>query len=173
MGNLEIFKIDLKGLKGDEVTCEYSLDDDYFEAIGATQVNGGSFHTTLKVKKTAGAFELLFHSSGTAIVSCDKCLENMDLPIETTNRVVVRLGEEYSDDDDMITVPDDEGIIDVAWLIYEFIALSIPSRHVHEEGLCNPEMVSKLESLSAQKATSIDAVDPRWSVLENLKSTIK
>lgn len=173
MGNLEIFKIDLKGLKDEVSTFEFTLDNGYFEAIGATQVNGGDFTTALTVRKTAGAFELRFHSTGTAIVPCDLCLEDMKLPVDTSNRVVVRLGEEYSDDDEMVTVPADEGIIDVAWLIYEFIALAIPSRHVHAEGECNPDMVSKLESLSAQKNTGTETTDPRWSALENLKSTIK
>ena len=173
MGNLEIFKIDLKGLKDEVTTFEFSLDNDYFEAIGATQVNGGDFSTTLTVRKTAGAFELRFHSAGTAVVSCDLCLEDMTLPVDTSNKVVVRLGEEYSDDDEIVTVPADEGTIDVAWLIYEFIALAIPSRHVHAEGECNPDMVSKLESLSAQKSSETGTTDPRWSALENLKSTIK
>ena len=42
-------------------------------------------------------------------------------------------GDEYDDDGEMLTVPITEGTLDVSWLLYEFIALQIPMRHVHAE----------------------------------------
>ena len=38
MCSLETFKIDLKGLKEEETLLEYHLDDNYFEAIDAPEV---------------------------------------------------------------------------------------------------------------------------------------
>ena len=175
MGNLERFKIDLKGLKSVETSFDFGLDNDYFQAIGATEVKGGNLNTSLVVRKTAGVFELLFHTEGTATVTCDVCLDDMSQPVETDNRVVVRFGDEYMENGDDVVVSAEEGIIDVSWLIYEFIVLAIPTKHVHEEGECNPAMLEKLEQLSSSQATD-DAeapIDPRWSELEKLKSTIK
>ena len=175
MGNLERFKIDLKGLKSEKTSFDFGLDDDYFQAIGATEVKGGSLTTSLEVRKTAGVFELLFHTEGTATVTCDVCLDDMSQQVISDNKVVVRFGDVLEENGDDIVVPADEGIVDVAWLIYEFIVLAIPTQHVHEEGECNPAMLEKLAQLSAvqHNETAEDSIDPRWSELEKLKSTIK
>lgn len=34
----------------------------------------------------------------------------------------------------MVIVPEEDGYINVAWFMYEFIALSIPMKHVHAPG---------------------------------------
>ena len=62
----------------------------------------------------------------------------MDQTIETNDRLVVKFGEKYSEDDDLVTVAENEGILDVAWFIYEFIDLNIPIKHVHAPGKMQP-----------------------------------
>ncbi len=175
MGNLDIFKIDLKGLKAEITDFEFSLDNDYFDAIDSGELKGGCLHTTLQVRKVAGNFELSFHTEGVVTVTCDLCLDDMSLPITTDNKVVARLGDEYDDNDEFITIPADEGILDAAWLVYEFIALAVPMRHVHEEGKCNPDMISRISQFSVDNSLEEDEeiVDPRWNELKKLKSTIK
>ena len=95
----------------------------------------------------------------------------MDQSIETDNRLVVKFGEDYSEDDDLVTVAENEGILDVSWFIYEFIALNIPIKHVHAPGKCNPAMIRVLEEHSAVRSGEGDekATDPRWAALEQLK----
>ena len=173
MGNLERFKIDLKGLIDELTTFDFRLEDDYFETLGATEVKGGSLDTTLEVKKTAGVYDLRFDIVGDVVVTCDICLDDLSLPVDTSSRIEVRLGDSYDDEGEMMVVPADEGIVDVAWLIYEQIVLALPTRHVHEEGGCNPDMLSRIEQMAPQTGGEESAVDPRWSELEKLKSTIK
>jgi uncharacterized metal-binding protein YceD (DUF177 family) len=60
----------------------------------------------------------------------------------------------------------------MSWLIYEFIVLAIPIKHVHAPGKCNPAMSQVLEELSADRSSdevSNQPIDPRWSALEKLK----
>jgi uncharacterized metal-binding protein YceD (DUF177 family) len=93
-------------------------------------------------------------------------------PVENEGRLIAKLGTVYSEEDDTITVAEDEGILDTAWYIYELIALAIPIRHVHAPGKCNPAMSKVLEELSADRssdAVSDQPVDPRWSKLKDLK----
>jgi len=114
----------------------------------------------------------LFHTAGTVIIPCDRCLDDMDLPVETENRLVVKLGSEYSEEDDVIVVPENEGILDMSWLIYEFVALVIPIRHVHAPGKCNIAMTKTLEELSADRSSDEESsheTDPRWDKLKKLK----
>ena len=172
MNSLELLKIDLKGLVDEETSLAFDLDDTYFEALDGAEVKKGSLHVSVSIRKATGFFELNFHTVGTVVVPCDRCLDDMDQPVETSNRLIVKLGSEYSEEDDIIVVPEDEGILDTSWFIYEFVALVIPIRHVHAPGKCNSAMTKALEELSADRSSdeeSTQAVDPRWEKLKNLK----
>ena len=63
----------------------------------------------------------------------------MQQPVEATRTMKAKLGDEYDDDGELVIVPYTEGTLDVAWLMYEFIALEIPMRHVHADGQCGEE----------------------------------
>ena len=170
--DLETLKIDLKGLKEGANHLTFDLDDTYFKAIDAPEVSQGRVHVSLDIVRTGNDFFTLdFHETGMVLVPCDICLELMEQPIETTQRLEVRLGTENSEEDDLVTVAEDEGILDVAWCLYEFIALAIPIKHVHAPGKCNPAMVRALEEHSAARSGQEDEqpMDPRWEALLKLK----
>ena len=172
MRSLETLKIDLKDLKDGVTTLEYDLDNSYFEYIEAPEVRKGNVHVVISVNKLSDYFELEFHTEGTVMIPCDICLDDMEQPISTDNRLVARFGEENSDDDDVVTVDENEGMLDTAWLIYEFIALAIPIKHVHAPGKCNPAMIKALEEHSADRSSdeeSTKEIDPRWEALLKLK----
>ena len=176
MYSLEPFKIDLNGLKEGVTTFGYDLDDAYFEAVEAPEVRRGRVRVDLTVSRAASVFRLDFHIGGTVHVPCDLCLDDMEQEVAADNSLTARLGEEYSEDDDLITVGRDEGLLDVSWFIYEFIALGIPIKHVHAPGKCNPAMIKVLEEHSAARSSDGGeggAVDSRWSELEKLKTIIK
>ena len=149
MCSLELFKIDLKGLTEEVTALEWNLDKDFFDALDQTEVEGGALHVSLSIRKASGFFELQFHTVGTVDITCDRCLDLMEQPIETDNQLVVKLGTATPEDDDTVTVDENEGILDTSWFIYEFIALAIPIQHVHAPGKCNPAMTKALEELSA------------------------
>ncbi len=172
MYDLTPFQIDLKGLKESATALEYDLTDAYFEAIGATEVSGGSVHTEVMIRPCAGFFEMIVRSEGHVRVTCDRCLDDMEQAVSAENRVIVRFGVETAETDDVLMVDESEGVLDVAWLIYEFIALAIPVRHVHAPGECNEAMMQALEAHSAQKGDDEQAekeIDSRWSALLKLK----
>ncbi len=172
MCDLELFKIDLKALTTDVTPLEWQLDDSFFQQLEGAQLQHGSVHVSGTIRKSVGFFELVLRGEGTVEVACDRCLDPMDQPIESDLHLTVKLGEEYTDDDEVITVDEQHPVLDTAWLIYESIALAVPIRHVHQPGDCNVSMSEKLEQLSAARssgADATDAVDPRWGALKNLK----
>ena len=171
MNSLESLKIDLKGLKDEETSLEFTLDDTYLEALDGADVKKGSLHVSVSIRKATGFFEFNFHTDGEIVIPCDRCLDDMTLPVDTDNCLIVKLGSVYSEEDDVIVVPENEGILDMAWLIYEFVALVIPIRHVHAPGKCNPAMTQALEELSADRSSdeeSSQPIDPRWAKLKDL-----
>ena len=157
----------------EETSLDYDLEDGYFATLDDSDLEHGTLHVSVSIRKATGFFELLFHTAGTVIIPCDRCLDDMEQPVETDNRLIVKFGSETSEEDDMIVVNEDEGILDMSWIIYEFIVLAIPIRHVHAPGKCNPAMTQALEELSADRSSdeeSSQAIDPRWEALLKLRN---
>ncbi len=181
MSKLETFNIDLKNLKEVETHLEYDLDDSYFAALDGAQLEHGALHVSVSIRKMAGLFELHFHTEGDVTVTCDLCLDDMQQPVNTDNQLTVKLEKDYGQrpvsaapegtvDDELVTVPENDGVLDLSWFIYEFIALAIPIKHVHAPGKCNHAMTEKLEELSAARSSDeAGEIDPRWSALKDLK----
>ncbi len=171
MCSLEQFKVNLKNITDEGTTLDFDLEDGYFDALDDSELKHGALHVSVSIRKATGFFEFLFHTEGTVTVTCDRCLDDMPQSIETDNRLIVKLGAVNSEEDDIITVSEDEGILDMSWIIYEFIVLAIPIKHVHAPGKCNLAMSQVLEELSADRSSdeeSVQLVDPRWSKLAEL-----
>ena len=112
-----------------------------------------------------------FIIKGTVVVPCDLCLDDMEQPVKAESRLVAKFGKENSEDDDLVIVDENEGILDVSWFMYESIVLNIPIKHVHAPGKCNREMMKALEAHSATRSDVEveDTMDPRWSELLKIK----
>ncbi|MBQ2301311.1 MAG: DUF177 domain-containing protein [Bacteroidaceae bacterium] len=156
MGKLDGYKVDLKGMATDTVSYRWQADNDFFSAVQGSEIKQGLLDVALRVKRTSGAYELEFQLQGEVEVTCDRCLESMNQPIDTFCTLRVVMGEDFVDDGDVVVIPEREGIINVAWNIYEFAALQIPLRHVHPD----------CEALS--ESSEEERVDPRWADLKKL-----
>ena len=132
-------------MQADTVKYEFLLDNLFFSHIDAPEVQKGKVNVVLVVKRTARAFEFTFETEGVVMVPCDRCLDEMELSVVSSDKLMVKFGREFAEEgDNLIVIPEDEGEINVAWFIYEFIALTVPMKHVHAPGKCNKSMTSKL-----------------------------
>ena len=175
-------------MQQDVQECEYLLDSRFFTDVDGEDIQKGKVNTQLIISKKGGAFDLSFSFSGMIVVSCDRCLDDMDLPIETTAHLIVKLGKDYSEEsDEIVVIPESEGIINLAWFLYEFVALAIPIKHVHAPGKCNKQMTTKLKKHTVKSddddqpfgsednvvitddEPEEERVDPRWDALKGLK----
>jgi uncharacterized metal-binding protein YceD (DUF177 family) len=149
LGKLKIYRIDLKNLApGVTYQFDYVLGDDFFERVDGPEVRHGNINVSLSIVRASSAFELNFHINGVVMVTCDRCLDDMEVIVEMENRLLVTFGEAYAEmSDEHIVISEDEGSINVAWYMYEFIALTVPVKHVHEFGGCNEMMALKLKEL--------------------------
>ena len=55
----------------------------------------------------------------------------MELPVTTSDKLKVKLGSSFAEEGDIVVVPEEDGYINIAWFLYEFISLNIPMKHVH------------------------------------------
>ena len=164
---------------------DYSLENKFFADIDGDQVQKGKVKVHVRVKRMSMMFEMDFHTEGIVLIPCDRCLDDMEQPIETDNRLIVKFGKEYAEEsDEILIIPEEEGKLNIAWFLYEFIALAIPMKHVHAPGKCNKAMSAELNK---HRARSMDddedgladfdvvegaeedrPVDPRWDALRDL-----
>jgi len=188
LGKFDKYKVDLKGMREDSCKLEFVLDNVFFANIDGPEVQKGKVNVALFVKRTAGTFELVFQTEGVVFVSCDRCLDEMDVPVVTTDKLFVKFGSDYAEENEnVVIVPEEEGYINVAWFMYEFIALAIPMKHVHAPGKCNKGMVSKLnkhlrtapddnggdeiDSSIEEEVEDVEdesSIDPRWNELKKI-----
>ena len=160
MEKLDGYTVDLKGMTDDTVSYRWQADNDFFSAVQGPEIKHGLLDVALRVKRTSDVYELQFQLKGEVEVSCDRCLEPMLQPIEAHCTLKVVMGDEYADDGEVVTIPERDGTINVAWNIYEFAALQIPLRHVHET--CE-QPCSDLHDEQR--------IDPRWAELSKIKNT--
>lgn len=177
-------------MQADTCKYEFALDNLFFANIDGQEVQKGKVNVVLVVKKTSRAFELNFQTDGMVWVPCDRCLDDMEQPVTSTDKLLVKFGQEYAEEgDNLIVIPEEEGEINVAWFIYEFIALAIPMKHVHAPGKCNKGMSAKLSKhlrttsddemggdafASDEEDSNLavddneNAADPRWDELKKI-----
>lgn len=170
--DLDIFRIDLTGMPEGITPLALDMDDDFFEGVGGTETHRGSVHAYLEIDRRGKLFSIHVAAQGHVVVSCDRCLDDMEQPVSVDDRIEAKLGESGPDDEDVIVVGEDEGILDLSWPLYELVALAIPVRHVHAPGKCNPAMIRVLEEHLATRSGEEDdePTDPRWDALKKLKT---
>ena len=189
MAKFSLYNIPLKNLAPGVHTYEYELDNKFFEAIDGEEFRKGDVKVALNVRRTSSSFELNFDIEGVIKVPCTRCLDDMKLDVDTDDRLIVKLGSEYSEEsDEIVIIPEVEGEINIAWFLYEFIALTIPIKHVHPKGECNRTVSSKFKKHQAvsadddeddsddiidddsepQEDEDTPQTDPRWDTLREI-----
>lgn len=172
MGRFDKYNVDLKGLKVASLNLEFDLDNTFFGDIDGEEFQKGSVKAVVTVKKNRDLFDFSFALNGTVIVPCDRCLDDLEVDVDTENTLRVKLGEEYADDGDIVIVPEQDGDLNIAWYLYEFIVLALPMKRVHAPGKCNNEMTGKLKKHSADNEDTDNeeqGIDPRWESLKNIQ----
>ena len=171
MSNLSQYNIAFKGLALGKHVFEFVVDDRFFAEFDASVVDQGLVNVTVTLEKQSSLMTFWFDIKGKVSVQCDRCLEMYNQPIESNERVFVRLGErENIEGDDLIWVSTNDYQLNVAQLIYEFIGLAIPIKKVHPEdengnSTCDPQMIEKLNKYIVREE---DTNNPVWKDLRKL-----
>lgn len=168
------YEIDFGGITADGTDLTWDLDDSFFSALDQQEISHGKLAATLRVKKKAAAYVLDIHVCGNVEIPCDRCLEPMSQPIDAHESIEVRLGDTFDDDGERILLPEDHPVLDVAWNLYETIALAIPISHVHPDGECAEDVSQYLveddEPVrdSSEGEAPQQPADSRWEALRGL-----
>ncbi len=124
--------VQLDALSLGEHLIDFQLDDTYLQAIEKSEILGGRVEVKAHLDLREEDFDLQISVDGVVQVTCDRCLDPMDIPVHAEEN-------EWEWDEQNVHT------IDLAWLAYELIAVSLPVVHSHQPGGCNPKMAALLQ----------------------------
>ncbi len=170
------YNIEFKGLKEGLHEFEFKTDDSFFVNFEESLVNKGDVLTKVTLEKRSAFIKLHLKIKGWLELTCDRCLENYEQKIKNQAELFVKFGEkEFEEGENVIWVSPDEHAVNLAQILYEYISLSIPLRHIHPKDKngkrgCNKEMLEKLKIYKQPKSDEEAEPDPRWEALKKMKN---
>ncbi|ROT21558.1 DUF177 domain-containing protein [Muribaculaceae bacterium Isolate-110 (HZI)] len=193
MGKLSIFSIPLKTMPEGTQEFAYHLDKQFFVNMESTDVHDADLEVRLTVVHKHDMYNLAFHITGTVTLICDRCLDDLILPIDVTYDIAVKYGDDYDETDELLIIPQTDLTLNVSYMIYDTVSLAIPLKHVHPMGKCNRAMSALLRKHRAVKddedaelaetligemeampddVDETPATDPRWDGLKKLSAEL-
>jgi uncharacterized protein len=166
------FVIPFKGLKTGKYDFVFDIDDKFFDNFEESEITKGKVHVEVNLDKKTSMLELYFDLTGKVTVTCDRCLEEFEMPLAYETELYVKFGDESEEQsDEIIVLSHNEFELDIAQYIYEFVHLSLPYKRIHPDdkkgnSTCNKEMLKKLEEYVTRE--NENNTDPRWDDLKNL-----
>lgn len=158
MGKFTEYKLPLKSMPIGSQTFEYKIGKQFFVNMENNDVRNADLDVKLDVVHKNDYYDLTFTVNGTLTVGCDRCLDDLVLPIETGYHIIVKYGEDYNDDsDDFLVIPENDNYLNVAYMLNDTILLAVPIKHVHPMGKCNRAMSAILKKHRAPAPDSEDA----------------
>ena len=164
MGKFSAYKVDLAGKADGHYEQDFVIDKAFFENMENNDILWADVHVHLDMDKRNDAYHCVFHCKGTLQIPCDRCLDPMDHEVDAEYKVTVKYGDDFDDGaDNLLVIPYSNKYLNVAYMLYDTIVLTIPMRHVHAPGKCNRAM---LDALRKHRGTGADDTDDDEEVEE-------
>ena len=180
-------KLSIASLPFGSQQFDYHVDGKFFNEIEVSEVRSGSVDVAISVTHTQeGIYDLDFVCNGVITIPCDRCLDDMELPVDATYHLTVKMGDTLDDSlDNVLVIPSSWRTLDLEPIVRDTVLLTIPMMHTHSPGECNQEMLGQLERHAARGYESDEdfaeppqerednedaagAIDPRWAALKQL-----
>lgn len=187
MGKFSDYNVQLKGLADGEHKLSLHLGKQFFADMENEEVRDADIDAAVCVKVKGETYDLSIHVTGTITTACDRCLDDLVMPIDAEYKIVVEYGDDYNDDtDNLLIIPRTDASLNIAYMLYDTAVLALPLKRVHPQGKCNKQMSALLRkhagkgAVDPDLADELDAVDdeveadeasdPRWDALKGLAS---
>lgn len=188
LGKFTEYKIPLMSMPEGEHRYDFHLDRQFFANMENADICDADLDVALTVVHKGDLYNFSFKIDGTITLICDRCLDSLIWPVDTYYNIGVKYGDSYNDEsDDLLIIPSSDSYLNVAYMIHDTVALTIPIKHVHPAGKCNSQMSAVLKKHRAPAADDEDfgseeafgdeadnspeigetPTDPRWDALRN------
>ncbi len=168
------FIIPLNGLAAGKNEFRWQAGKEFFEAFENTEILDAELVVSAVAEKSGRYFGVDCAIDGQVTVTCDRCLEDLSLPIETDIMLSVKFGSEETSEDrqegerEIIFVPEGDAEFDMSQIVYDYVCLALPMQRHHEEGGCNPEAMKYLSGAEQIETEAIEGNNP-FAALKELR----
>jgi len=176
MDALHEFTIPIMGLHHGNHQYEFKVDDDFFSAIEESAIEQGKFDVKVNIDIREDMIVFTFDFKGSIKTDCDRCLANIDLPIEGVQDLIVKYALEENDIGEVIYILRETSELNIAKFIYESICLGMPVANIYDcedepENVCDLKMLDYLENKNkpASENKSDDSSNSPWDALKDFK----
>ena len=171
MDTLTDFIIPIIGLKLGEHSYQFNVDRQFFKEFDNTDLQDGCLQVDLILKKRLNHMELMFRAKGSVNCLCDRCGDDLKLPLSHQEMRIVKFSQEdFDNTDDVLVIRREDHEINVSHIVYETIFLGLPIRKFHDKEIngqiCDEEVIIRLKEY--QKNDANKGVDDRWAALKKL-----
>ena len=146
------YTLPLNGLAQGRTEFDWKAGKEFFEAFDNAEILSSALDVHVTVEKSGRYIGIDLEIEGNVTVPCDRCLEDLVLPVSVAPRFSVKFGEapeEQAEDPkegerEILYLPSSDADLDLSQIVYDFVSISLPLQRVHPEGQCNPETVKYL-----------------------------
>ena len=138
-------EIPLNGLTCGQTRFCWQVGKEFFESFGNSEIFDAALEVEALVSKQGRNVMVSGNASGSVTVECDRCLEDLQIPVCADFELEIRFGdgedEQQEDGREILYVPGIDTEMDLGQIVYDYVCLSLPIQRVHPEGECNPDAV--------------------------------
>lgn len=146
-GNIAIA---LNGLSSGKQRFSWQAGKEFFETFDNSDIQRASIEVEAEVVKSLEKIDIDLSLKGLLTVPCDRCLADLDVPVDETLALEVRFGEAQAQTDDsgkeILNLDPDAETIDLDQVVYDTACLAVPMHRVHGDGQCDPSVIRHLAS---------------------------
>jgi len=170
MASLNNFSIPVRGIKSGLHQFKFHLDSSFFSEFEDSLIEEGKVDVLLDFDKRPDMFVLDVEVQGTVKAECDRCLADINLPIDGQFQLIIKLSDHESEVDEVVYLPAETTEINVAKYIYEFVGLSVPMMKTYDcqsDNLppCDQAVLTRLEQ---EEKDQKETKNPIWDELNKL-----
>ena len=140
------YVIPLNGWAAGEREYRWPVDTKFFQKFDNSEILDAALEARARAVKSGHYIGVDLDIEGHVTVPCDRCLEDLTLPVEAHPAFSVKFGEEAASEDQMqegsreiLFLSDSDADLDLRQVIYDYVCLALPMQRVHAEGECNPD----------------------------------
>lgn len=150
MGIISQYNVPLASIPEGKIERVFVCKQEFFKALENNEILDSDVNVRLTIVHKNSAYDCTFEVSGEIKVMCDRCLEPISHAVDTQYHITIKYGYEYDDSsDELLILPQEETMLNVASMIHDTIVLTLPIRRIHAPGECNPEMEAKISNHAA------------------------
>lgn len=168
MDSLREFIIPLRSLYNGEHSFRWNLNEGFFKNFEASPLDNGNFVVEAILDKEDDISTIQLKIKGSYHTTCDRCLAEIDIPIEREHLLYVKTGTGISEDPDLVLIAPDATELKMADILYDYVCLSLPLTQVMDcdklsNPPCNMEILKRIQNEEGLHSdTSV------WESLKNL-----